>query len=51
MTDERVYYGQTTYSQRKYLFELVEELGNVSEACRRAKVSSLSFGVLRATTS
>jgi hypothetical protein len=45
MTDERVYYGQTTYSQRKYLFELVEELGNVSEACRRAKVSRGTYYV------
>lgn len=39
MQTRGVYYGETTYSQRKYLFELVEELGNVSAACRRAKVS------------
>lgn len=39
MQKRGVYYGETTYSQRKYLFELVEQLGNVSEACRRAKVS------------
>lgn len=39
MQKRGVYYGETTYSQRKYLFELVEELENVSKACRRAKVS------------
>ncbi len=39
MQKRGVYYRETTYSQRKYLFELVEEFGNVSEACRRAKVS------------
>lgn len=39
MANRGVYYRETTYQQRKYLFELGEELGNVSEACRRAKVS------------
>ncbi len=39
MSKVGVYYGETTYSQRKYLFELVDELGNVAEACRHAKVA------------
>ena len=38
-----VYYRQTTFQQRIYLFELVERLGNVSEACRRAKVSHSTY--------
>ena len=29
-----VYYRQTTFQQRRYLFELAEQLGSVSEACR-----------------
>jgi len=32
-----VYHRRTTFQQRIRLFELVEQLGNVSEACRRAK--------------
>ena len=38
-----VYYPQTTFQQRIYLFELVERLGNVSEACRRARVSRSTY--------
>lgn len=38
-----IYYRETTFQQRKYLFELVERLGNVSEACRRAKVSRKTY--------
>ena len=38
-----VYYRQTSFQQRKYLFELVEQLGNVSEACRLAKVSRKTY--------
>ncbi len=38
-----VYYRQTTFQQRKYLFEIVEQLGNVSEACRWAKVSRKTY--------
>ena len=39
----RVYYRPTTFSQRKYLFELVEELDNIAEASRRAKVSKGTY--------
>jgi len=38
-----IYYRQTTFQQRRYLFELVEQLGNVAEACRRAKVSRKTY--------
>ena len=38
-----VYYRQTTFQQRIYLFELVERLENVSEACRRVKVSHSTY--------
>ncbi len=38
-----IYYRQTTFQQRRYLFELVEQLGNVSEACRLAKVSRKTY--------
>jgi len=38
-----VYYHQTTFQQRIYLFELVERPGNVSEACRGAKVSRSTY--------
>lgn len=34
-----IYYRETTFQQRKYLFELAEQTGNVAEACRQAKVS------------
>ncbi|RZN36578.1 MAG: helix-turn-helix domain-containing protein [Methanophagales archaeon ANME-1-THS] len=38
-----VYYRSTTFQQRRFLFELVEQLGNVAEACRRAKVSQKTY--------
>lgn len=38
-----VYYRQTTFQQRRYLFELAEQLGNVSEACKLAKVSRKTY--------
>ncbi len=38
-----IYYRQTTFQQRRYLFELVEQLENISEACRRAKVSRKTY--------
>ena len=34
-----IYYRETTFQQRRYLFELVEQIGNISKACRQAKVS------------
>jgi len=34
-----IYYRETTFQQRRYLFELVEQIGNISEACRQVKVS------------
>jgi transposase InsO family protein/transposase len=34
-----IYYRETTFQQRRYLFELAEQLENVAEACRQAKVS------------
>jgi transposase InsO family protein len=39
----RVYYRETTASQRKLLFQVWEETQNVSEACRRAKVGRNTF--------
>jgi len=45
--DEKVrwlrYYRTTTVSQRKMLFEVLQETGNVSEACRRARVSRATY--------
>lgn len=38
-----VYYRSTTFQQRRYLFELVEQMGSVSEACRLAKVSRKTY--------
>ncbi len=38
MSKQRIYYPRTTYSQRKILFEIWEETGNVTEACRQARV-------------
>jgi len=38
-----IYYRETTFQQRRYLFELVEQLENISEACRRAKVSRKTY--------
>jgi transposase InsO family protein len=34
-----IYYRETTFQQRRYLFELAEQNRNVAEACRQAKVS------------
>lgn len=36
---KKIYFGDTTFPQRKYLFELVKESGNIAKACRIAKVS------------
>ena len=38
-----VYYEETTFQQRRYLFELVDEENNISEACRGAKVSRSTY--------
>ncbi|MFZ2071588.1 MAG: hypothetical protein WAV32_08365 [Halobacteriota archaeon] len=38
-----IYYRQTTFQQRRYLFELAELLGSVSEACRLTKVSRNTY--------
>jgi len=38
MKRKRIHYPRTTAPQRKRLFELWEETGNVSEACRKAHV-------------
>ncbi|MFZ2071527.1 MAG: hypothetical protein WAV32_08050 [Halobacteriota archaeon] len=38
-----IYYRQTTFQQRRYLFELAELLGSVSEACRLEKVSRNTY--------
>ena len=40
---KRAYYRGTTASQRKLLFQMWEETGNVSEACRQAKVGRNTF--------
>jgi len=37
------YYRTTTASQRKMLFEIREETGSISEACRKARVSRATF--------
>ena len=34
-----IYYRKTTFQQRRYLFELVEQIGNISKACRQVRVS------------
>lgn len=39
MGKQRIYYPRTSYSQRKRLFEIWEEMGNVSQACQQAHVS------------
>ncbi len=39
MVNQRIYYPRTTYSQRKLLFEVWEETGDVGEACQQAHVS------------
>ena len=43
MNKQRIYYPRTTYSQRKLLFEIWEETGDVFEACRRARVSQGTY--------
>jgi transposase len=39
MSQNKIYYRETTFQQRRYLFELINESGNVSKACKQAKVS------------
>ncbi len=43
MDEKRTYYGYTTYQQRKLLFETWEASGNVTSACKKAKVSRGTF--------
>jgi transposase len=43
MTAKRIHYPRTTGQQRKRLFELWEETGNISEACRKAHVGRGTF--------
>jgi transposase len=43
MTAKRIHYPRTTAQQRKRLFELWEETGSVSEACRKAHVGRGTF--------
>ena len=43
MTAKRIHYPRTTRQQRKRLFELWEETGNISEACRKAHVGRGTF--------
>ena len=43
MTAIRIHYPRTTAQQRKLLFEIWEETGNVSEACRKAHVGRGTF--------
>lgn len=43
MTAKRIHYPRTTGQQRKRLFELWEETGNTSEACRKAHVGRGTF--------
>jgi len=38
-----VYYRETTFQQRRHLFDLVEETKNISKACRDAKVSRSTY--------
>lgn len=38
MSKQHIYYPKTTYSQRKLLFEIWEETGDVVDACRQARV-------------
>ncbi len=40
---ERVYYGYTTYQQRKAMIDIYEATGNIAEACRQAKVCRKTF--------
>ena len=40
---KKVYYGPTTFQQRQYLMQVYQNTGNVTEACRVAKVSRGTF--------
>lgn len=40
---QRIYYPQTTYSQRQLLFQTWQETGNINEACKRARTSRSTF--------
>lgn len=43
MDKKRTYYGYTTFQQRQLLFETWEATGNVTYACKKAKVSRGTF--------
>ena len=43
MEKQTTYFGPTTAQQRKLLFETWQASGNVSKACRRARVSRQTF--------
>lgn len=43
MDKKSTYYGYTTFQQRKLLFETWEATGNVTYACKQAKVSRGTF--------
>ena len=43
MDGKRTFYGYTTFQQRKLLFETWEATGNVTYACKEAKVSRGTF--------
>lgn len=43
MTKKRTHFRETTASQRRLLFETWEATGNVSQACRKARVSRGTF--------
>lgn len=38
-----VYHRETTFQQRRHLFEVAEQTKNISEACRQAKVSRSTY--------
>jgi transposase len=48
MIARRIHYPRTTAQQRKLLFEIWEETGNISEACRKAHVGRGTFYYWRA---
>ena len=48
MIAKRIHYRRTTAAQRKLLFEIWEQAGNISEACRRAHVGRGTFYYWRA---
>ena len=43
MDEKRTYYGYTTFQQRQLLFETWEATGNVTYACKKARVSRGTF--------